>query len=139
MGGVSSYRKEVFERLGFSEYFEGYGLYEDTDFSLRLSKIGDLYVNTAAQLEHHHEASGRPNKFKYGKMVIRNGWYVWRVKYNRPSLGSRIKWNLTGFVLTVLTLLRVFTKPNKMQSFSEGIGRITGWFSLIINKPRMNV
>lgn len=52
MGGVSSFRKGVFKEIGFSNYFEGYGLYEDADFTLRLSKLGDLYVNTAAQLEH---------------------------------------------------------------------------------------
>ena len=39
MGGVSSFRKEVFDTLKFSTYFEGYGLYEDADFTLRLSKF----------------------------------------------------------------------------------------------------
>jgi hypothetical protein len=39
MGGVSSYRKEVFEKQQFSNYFEGYGLYEDADFALRVAKM----------------------------------------------------------------------------------------------------
>nr|MBA2746844.1 glycosyltransferase family 2 protein [Flavisolibacter sp.] len=38
MGGASSYRKQVFDQFHFSEYFEGYGLYEDSDFAFRLSK-----------------------------------------------------------------------------------------------------
>ena len=41
-----AYKKEVFENLKFSTYFEGYGLYEDADFSLRLAKTGKLYINT---------------------------------------------------------------------------------------------
>jgi hypothetical protein len=57
MGGVSSYRKEVFEKQQFSNYFEGYGLYEDADFALRV-KNGKLYLNTAAQL-HHYDVQGR--------------------------------------------------------------------------------
>jgi GT2 family glycosyltransferase len=40
MGACSSYRKEVFEKQQFSNYFEGYGLYEDADFALRVSKMG---------------------------------------------------------------------------------------------------
>src|SRR5690606_30096740 len=69
MGGVSSYKKDIFNSMKFSSYFEGYGLYEDADFSLRLAKTGNLYVNTNAQLAHYHDGSGRPNKFQYGKMV----------------------------------------------------------------------
>ena len=38
MGGVSSFRKTVFDQFQFSTYFEGYGLYEDADFTLRVSK-----------------------------------------------------------------------------------------------------
>ncbi|MCF7560309.1 glycosyltransferase [Sabulilitoribacter multivorans] len=138
MGGVSSYKKEVFDRLSFSTYFEGYGLYEDTDFSLRLAKIGKLYVNTSAQLSHYHNEEGRPNKFKYGKMVIRNGWYVWRVKYPKPNIKSKFKWHATAFLLTVIRLSNTITDKHKKQAFTESLGRIVGWFSLIFNKPKIN-
>ncbi len=137
MGGVSSYKKEVFNKLKFSSYFEGYGLYEDTDFSLRLTKIGDLYINTRAQLEHHHEAVGRPNKFKYGKMVIRNGWYVWRIKYPNPNFIARLKWNITALLLTIIRFLNVFSTNQNKEAFSESLGRVMGWLSLIFNKPKV--
>jgi len=67
MGGVSSFKKSVFATFQFSTYFEGYGLYEDTDFSLRVAKTGKLYLNTAAKLSHYHNPSGRPNQYQYGK------------------------------------------------------------------------
>jgi len=67
MGGVSSFKKFVFDTFKFSTYFEGYGLYEDTDFSLRVAKTGKLYLNTAAKLNHYHNPSGRPNQYQYGK------------------------------------------------------------------------
>jgi GT2 family glycosyltransferase len=137
MGGVSSFRKEIFEQLSFSNYFEGYGLYEDADFTLRLSKLGKLYVNTTAQLEHHHDDSGRPNKFKYGKMVARNGWYVWRVKHPNPELKARLKWNLTFILLMKLRFLNVLTTRNRYESFTEAMGRLVGWLSLIFNKPKV--
>lgn len=137
MGGVSSYKKEVFKNMKFSAYFEGYGLYEDADFSLRLAKKGKLYINTEAQLAHYHDGSGRPNQYRYGKMVIRNGWYVWRVKYPNPSLKAKIKWHATAILLTKIRLLNVITTSNKKEAFTESLGRIVGWFSLIFNAPRI--
>lgn len=136
-GGVSSFRKSVFDRFKFSTYFEGYGLYEDADFTFRLSKTGKLHVNTNAQLGHFHNHSGRPDKFAYGRMVVRNGWYVWRVKFPNPAVKARVKWNLITLLLTFILLSNVFTKSNKKQAFSEFLGRISGWFSLItMKKPQ---
>lgn len=139
MGGVSSYKKEVFNALNFSTYFEGYGLYEDADFSLRLAKKGKLYINTNAKLEHHHNVSGRPNKYLYGKMVIRNGWYVWRVKYPNPSLNAKIKWHATAILLTKIRLLNVITTSKRKEALTESMGRIVGWFSLIFNPPKVEL
>ena len=136
MGGIASYKKEVFEKLQFSPYFEGYGLYEDADFSLRVSKMGKLYVNTAAKVEHHHAAEGRPNKFNYGKMVIRNGWYVWRVKNPQPGFKARIKWNATSFLLTLIRFGNSLNKKERKEAFTEASGRMIGWLSLIFNKPK---
>lgn len=137
MGGVSSYRTSVFDDFQFSSYFEGYGLYEDTDFCLRLAKKGELFVNTAATLEHHHDAQGRPNKYNYGKMVVRNGWYIWRVKYPKPNFKAQLKWHLTAILLLKLTFLGVFTQRDKLAAFNEGLGRFVGWLSLIIDRPKI--
>ena len=137
MGGVSSYKKSIFNELAFSDYFEGYGLYEDADFSLRVAKKGKLYVNTKAQLHHYHDYSGRPNKFAYGKMVVRNGWYVWRVKYPKPTIKAKIKWNATSFLLTLIRFTNCINTKNKKEAFTEALGRTYGWFSLIFNKPSL--
>ncbi len=136
MGGVSSFRKEVFEKISFSTYFEGYGLYEDADFTLRLSKIGDLYVNTSAQLEHYHDSEGRPNQYEYGKMVVRNGWYVWRVKYPNPSLKNIIKWHFITFLLLFIRGLNCINTNKKKEAFTEFLGRLVGWHSLFFRKPK---
>lgn len=136
MGGVSSFPKKVLDVQKFSEYFEGYGLYEDADYTLRLSKKGNLYVNTSAQLDHYHEDSGRPNQYQYGKMVIRNGWYVWRVKWPKPSLKARFKWNATALLLTFIRFTNIFTTNNRKEALTETLGRVSGWFSLLFNRPR---
>lgn len=135
MGGVSSFKKSVFNSINFSTFFEGYGLYEDVDFCLRASKIGSLFVNTSARLKHFHEPLGRPDSFKFGKMVVRNGWYVWRVKYKNPATVNKIKWVLTSVLLACIRLTNVFSNTGT-EAFKEAMGRFTGLFSLILKKPR---
>jgi GT2 family glycosyltransferase len=137
MGGVSSFKKSVFEKFSFSTYFEGYGLYEDADFTLRVSKIGKLYLNTSAQLGHFHAESGRPNQYKYGKMVVRNGWYVWRVKNPNPNFSDRYKWNAITILLTLIRFTNVIKGNDKKAAFTEALGRTVGWWSLFLNKPKV--
>lgn len=135
VGMAMSFRKSVFDKIKFSTYFEGYGLYEDADFSFRTLKYGQNYIATSAKLNHYHDSSGRPNQYKYGKMVIRNGWYVWRIKYTNPDVKSRLKWNAIAFLLTIIRFSNVFTTPKRKEAFTESLGRTVGWLSLILNKP----
>lgn len=137
MGGVSSFRKEVFNKMHFSTYFEGYGLYEDADFTLRVAKTGKLYVNTAAQLNHYHDAAGRPNQYLYGKMVVRNGWYVWRTKNPKPTMKHQLKWHAITILLTVIRFSNVLTSTTKKEALTEALGRTVGWLSLLFYKPKI--
>lgn len=138
MGGVSSFRKKVFETLQFSTYFEGYGLYEDADFTLRVAREGKLYLNTAAQLNHYHDASGRPNQYQYGKMVVRNGWYVWKTKNPKPILDAKLKWHSITLLLILIRYSNAFTTAKKKEAVTEALGRTVGWWSLVFNKPKIN-
>jgi GT2 family glycosyltransferase len=138
MGGVSSYKKELFEKIKFSAYFEGYGLYEDMDFCLRASRIGQLYVTTAAQVQHLHEASGRPHYIRYGKMMIRNGYYVWRLKYPKPGLTAKLKWSIINILLLLIRFGNAFDKNYRKESIKESVGRCAGLVSLIFSKPEIN-
>ena len=139
MGGVSSFRKEVFKTHQFSTYFEGYGLYEDADFTLRVAKTGTLYLNTAAKLHHFHATEGRPNQFKYGMMVVRNGWYVWRVKNPNPQWNAILKWHAITVLLTVIRFCNIVTTSSRNEAFTEALGRTIGWWSLFFNKPKITL
>jgi len=135
IGMSFSFRKIVFNSIKFSHYFEGYGLYEDADFSIRAQQFGKNVIATKAQLSHYHDQSGRPNKYQYGKMVTRNGWYVWRIKYPKPSWKARIKWNAITLFLAFIRLSNIFTHQKRKEAFTEFSGRMMGWLSLITNKP----
>lgn len=135
MGGVASYKRNVFSDLNFSEYFQGYGLYEDVDFTYRLSQLGALYVNTNATLYHYHDNSGRPNNYEYGKMVLRNGWYVWRLKNGEPKVIYRFKWHATSLLLILIRFGNIFNSKKKYSAYTEVLGRTVGWFSLFWKEP----
>lgn len=132
IGMSMSFRKKVVDAIKFSTYFEGYGLYEDADFSLRAQQFGKNVLDTQVLLEHHHHPSGRPNYFKYGKMVILNGWYVWRVKFPFPDFRSRLKWYSTALLLILIRLGNVFITKKRKSALLETLGRINGMFIIII-------
>jgi GT2 family glycosyltransferase len=131
MGGVSSWRSDAARQVGFSTFFEGYGLYEDMDFCLRAGKLGRLYLCTRAQVQHLHDPVGRPKWFRYGMMVVRNGWYVWRRRWPQPALRARVKWWLTTWLLIVIRA------TNGRDGFLESLGRVAGAVWVITNPPKL--
>lgn len=137
MGMSFAFRKKVVDSIRFSPCFEGYGLYEDADFSIRALQFGKNAINTKAQLSHYHHPSGRPNQYRYGKMVVRNGWYVWRVKNPKPLFTAKLKWHSITILLTLIRFSNTFTTSKKKEAFTEAMGRTVGWCSLWINKPKI--
>jgi len=103
---------------------------------LRLVKSGKLFVNTNAKLSHFHADSGRPNQYHYGKMVVRNGWYVWRVKNPKPIFKDKFKWYAITLLLASIRFSNTFTTASKKAAFTESLGRFAGCWSLIFNKPK---
>jgi len=132
-GGASAWRHEVLERHRFSTYFQGYGLYEDLSFSLDVSRTSPLYVCTSARLAHHHDAGGRPNSFRYGRMVVRNGWYVWRQRWPRPSAWDRMQWWSVTMLLTLCRLVDA-RQGGLLHGIEEALGRMAGAASIAIDK-----
>jgi glycosyltransferase involved in cell wall biosynthesis len=136
MGGITAYRKTIFEHIHFSEFFEGYGLYEDFDFSVRASEYGKLVTHTGAHINHYHASGGRPNRFTYGKMVVRNGWYVWRLKYPNASFSNILKWHCITLLLAFIRLANTasLSPQQSYGAFTDFLGRITAWFFLWVQK-----
>ncbi|GIQ58546.1 glycosyl transferase family 2 [Flavobacterium collinsii] len=137
IGMSMAFRKGVVDNIKFSKFFEGYGLYEDADFSIRALDFGKNVINTKVQLSHFHAPSGRPNQYQYGKMVVRNGWYVWRLKNPNPIFKDRLKWNLITVLLILIRFTNVVTDQKKKAAFTEAFGRSSGFLSLFIHKPKI--
>ena len=129
MGGVASYKHQLFSEIYFSEKFIGYGLYEDMDFCLRASRLGQFYVNTAARVAHLHDEAGRPNHYKYGEMVVKNGYYVWKLKNPNPSGKAVIKFWAIHILLLLIRFVNGFNKDK--SGFDDARGRFKSLIAMI--------
>ncbi|AWA29789.1 glycosyl transferase family 2 [Flavobacterium magnum] len=138
IGMSFAFRSEVVRAIRFSPYFEGYGLYEDADFSIRALRFGRNVIDTRLQLRHFHHPSGRPNHYRYGRMVVRNGYYVWRVRNPKPSFKARIKWHLITLLLAAIRLSNVLSGPEREAALKESAGRFAAWIQLTYNRPQRN-
>lgn len=135
MGCSFTWRREVFRRQRFSPYFEGYGLYEDLDFCVRAAQDAPLYLCTRARLAHYHAPAGRPNQFRYGEMVVRNGWLVWRRRWPQPRLSDRARWWGTTLLLALCQFGEAVRGPFRAQALTEACGRVCGMASVLWSEP----
>jgi glycosyltransferase involved in cell wall biosynthesis len=130
MGGASAWRAELFQRQRFSPYFEGYGLYEDLEFCIRAAREGELHLCTSARLSHHEAPAGRPRHFRYGMMVVRNGWHVWRQRWPRPSRRARLRWWLISLLLAACRAGNALSR-RPLPPVQETLGRLCGMLGLL--------
>jgi GT2 family glycosyltransferase len=77
------WRKEVFSRFRFDEWFTGYSYLEDLDFSYRVGKAYRLAVVASARCVHFPAPSGRGSGYAFGLREVVNRVYF--VKKN-PEL-----------------------------------------------------
>lgn len=137
-GGIASYKFDIFSKVSFSNYFEGYGLYEDVDFCIRISKFGSLYIDTNLNVFHFHDPIGRPNFYKFGQMVVKNGWYVWKQKYQSFNFYDSLRWYLIEFINAFSRLLGVFNASSRVDSFLDFSGRVSTLFKLLFRYEKFN-
>ncbi len=73
--GASVWRREVFDRFRFDEWFRGYSYLEDLDFSYRAGKAYKLAVVAPAGYRHLPAASGRGGGYAFGLREVVNRLY----------------------------------------------------------------
>jgi GT2 family glycosyltransferase len=83
-GGATVWRRDVFKSLSFDEWFKGYALFEDVDFSYRVGRHWKLLVVKDAKVLHLHE--GQPtlrDMMRVGDVEIVDRFYF--VKKHQPN------------------------------------------------------
>ncbi|MCI4626322.1 MAG: glycosyltransferase [Candidatus Magnetoovum sp. WYHC-5] len=137
-GGVSSFRKEVFNEFTFdTDTYLNYGLGEDKDFTYRVSNKYKLIFNPAAKVLHMEATSMRPEHFKKSKMMIISN-YVFFKRYVKTGPLSWILfyYAVLGYTLSrMIILLMSPSKENqeKLNGVFHGIKDVIFKSSLKIN------
>lgn len=130
-GGITSYRKKVFEYFSFATDFpHHYCLGEDKDFSYRVHKKFKLLVTPKAKLEHFHSEDMRENLsntesmylqfvFRFFKDYVKKGWWSWLFFY----------YALSGYFFIRSFCAIIFPSKHNISRFKgalEGIKNIWG-------------
>jgi GT2 family glycosyltransferase len=109
----------------FDSRFYGQSLGEDVLFSLKASKIGNLYVNKDVILEHLESEKDRPNIFLHSRMWVRNRFYIVQ-ELNSSKYHLAYHWCNLGKLLSTL----IFIPINPKKFISSAVGILVGYSDL---------
>jgi GT2 family glycosyltransferase len=118
VGCNMSYRRAVFERFRFDEWFDGYGLGEDQDFSYRVGRTTKLVQTPYARLEHRLSPVARESLPALHEMTVVNHFYF--VQKNLPPTAltwAAFAWSELGELVSVL----------KTGDRAAIAGKVRGW------------
>lgn len=135
-GGVTAWRKPVFDKFRYSLFFTGYGLGEDKYFSLCAGKKYELYVCGSALAEHLHREGDRPNYLKLGFYTVYNHYFILRECVDARS--KYIKFFSFHLIDALNDLLTWPFRSEKKKTLVSGIGRTFGIIRCIFKPPRMS-
>lgn len=91
-GGVSSFRRKVFDEFQFTRGYDLVATGEDKDFTFRVSRKYRLFFNPDAKLYHYETPNMRANKRRQGRRALlaryllfrmhkKRGWWSWLFFY----------------------------------------------------------
>jgi GT2 family glycosyltransferase len=103
VGCNMSYRTEVVRRFRFDEWFDGYGLFEDQDFSWRVGRTHRLVQTPHARLEHRLSSVSRAQLPALHEMTGVNHFYFVRKNLpDTPLTWLCFLWSELGELVSVL-------------------------------------
>lgn len=108
-GGYVGYRRKIFEHLSFDESYIGYSHGEDVDFSHRVSKKYELYLNPNAKV-YHNQDTNKLNWYKseeYIRSNLKASLYLFRKhKMRNPLNYCALFWSWFGWLFWIFNIQR---------------------------------
>lgn len=129
-GGCMAYRWSVIKQLRFDEWFTDYGLAEDLEFSIRASRLGELWVEPAIVAVHHDQpaTSATTRNWKlFGAKRITNRWYIVRKHFrHRVDYIIGYIW-ATSWLISMNCVRAIYSKRYR----AEFVGNLQGIWKLL--------
>ena len=121
-GGATVWRREVLERYSFEEFYDGYGYFDDVDFSYRVSRDYDLYMLGDARTHHYSRPMRNDRHFIFGRQQIFN-WLHFVGKFDHFNRMSII-WS--GIGLVVINLYQAVRAKQGRLALQRVAGNVVG-------------
>lgn len=134
-GGLTAWRKKVFNEFRFSLFFQGYGLGEDKYFSGCVSRKYQLFVSGDLKAHHFHVPGNRPNYFRLGYFNVYNHCFVMR-ECCRGRIKT-IRFFLFHLIDVANELLSWPFRRTVMRTLKYGMGRLIGLLHCLFVPPHM--
>ena len=131
-GGATVWRREIFEKYHFDEWFEGYGYGEDLDFSYNVGKKYKLAVIAEARVQHIKDYTEGNDHVLFGKMQVVNRFYI--VTKFKEFSKILFFWSSCGQMLE--NLYMALSRKKKIY-FDRLAGNLVGLWSIIRHPYRM--
>ena len=121
-GGLSTWKKEVFEQLGF-DIKNKFHAYEDKEFSIRVNRLfpNKMFIVPQAKLYHYHAAGNRQSLLRRTENDVVEVWMLFKKNGNWDYLG------LDFFVLLCGLLLNTLLRSARHLSLSFLLAYLRGW------------
>lgn len=130
MGGVMSFRREVFNEFAFNDKYNQYGAGEDKDFSYRVSLKHVIKINPKARLYHMEVAHMKPDCLKLTRMFL-IGHYLFFRDYLKKGWWSWFYFHYALFGYTLMKLVYLFVRP-KQTTFSQVKGALQAYKAIMM-------
>lgn len=135
-GGASAFRREVFSKYRFSEFFYGYAQGEDLEMSRRIAKDWKLMICGGALVDHAHAQGGRPAGFPRGRMASRNRHFIWKRHSPGAGLKDRARFWADHALIVVYHALTYLRRPRHTYPLSYAVGTFCGAIECLVSPPR---
>ena len=121
-GGLSTWKKEVFEQLGFDTKNK-FHAYEDKEFSIRINRLfpNKMFIVPQAKLYHYHAAGNRQSLLRRTENDVVEVWMLFKKNGNWDYLGFDF------FVLLCGLLLNTLLRSARHLSLSFLLAYLRGW------------
>lgn len=131
-GGLTIYRRSVFNEFSFDENMEGYCYNEDLDFSYRVSRKYECwYIPQATVL--HKKSESRLSPKIARTMIVNNNYLMRKNILPGRSMGMKAL-HLFSFYIAICSFLIFLLVTGKLSIFSAGI---SGFFDVLFAKDEM--